>query len=67
MSYNVLTNPEIIERLMLITNSKSASDLARKLGTERQNLKSYENKKTTDLNTRIISLLMKVIEDQGQV
>lgn len=63
MSYNVLTNPEVIERLMLITNSKSASDLARKLGTERQNLKSYENKKTTDLNTRIISLLMKYIDD----
>jgi transcriptional regulator len=65
MSYNVLTNPEVIERLMLITNSKSASDLARKLGTERQNLKSYENKKTTDLNTRIISLLLEYIDSNS--
>ena len=56
MSINVLTNSEIIERLKLISNSKSASDLARKLGTERQNLKSYENKNTVDLNNRIISL-----------
>lgn len=63
MSNNVLTNSEVIERLKLITNSKSASDLARKLGTERQNLKSYENKTTTDLNNRIISLLIERIED----
>jgi transcriptional regulator len=62
MDNHVLTNPEVIERLMLITNSKSASDLARKLGTERQNLKSYENKNTVDLNNRIISLLMEHIE-----
>jgi transcriptional regulator len=62
MDSHILTNPEVIERLMLITNSKSASDLARKLGTERQNLKSYENKNTVDLNNRIISLLMEHIE-----
>ncbi len=62
MSNNVLTNAEIIERLKSISNSKSASDLARRLGTERQNLKSYENKSTVDLNNRIISLLIEHIE-----
>ncbi len=62
MIQNILTNAEIIEALKVITNSKSASDLARKLGTERQNLKSYENKTTTDLNNRIISLLVEHIE-----
>ncbi len=63
MSNNALTNSEVIEKLMATTNSKSASDLGRKLGTERQNLKSYENKTTTDLNNRIISLLLAHIEE----
>ncbi len=64
MSNHVLTNTEIIERLKLISNSNSASDLARKLGTERQNLKSYENKNTTDLNNRIISLLIEHLDQK---
>ncbi len=63
MSNNVLTNSEVIEKLMAITNSKSASDLARKLGTERQNLKSFESKTSVDLNNRIISLLLAHIEE----
>jgi len=63
MDNGVLANPEVIEKLMAITNSKSASDLARKLGTERQNLKSYENKTSVDLNNRIISLLLAHIEN----
>ena len=62
MSKNILTNKEIIEKLKLISGSKSAAELARKLGTERQNLKSYENKSTVDLNNRMISLLIDVIE-----
>ena len=62
MSKNILTNKEIIEKLKLISDSKSAADLARKLGTERQNLKSYEIKSSTDLNNRIISLLIDRIE-----
>ena len=64
MSNHVLTNSEIIEKLKSISNSKSASDLARKLGTERQNLKSYENKNTLDLNNRIISFLMEYLEQE---
>ncbi len=63
MSSHLLTNPEIIERLKVISNSRSSSDLARKLGTERQNLKSYESKTTVDLNNRIISLLLAHIEE----
>ena len=62
MRKNILTNKEIIDKLKIISGSKSASELARKLGTERQNLKSYENKTTVDLNNRMISLLIDVIE-----
>ena len=62
MSKNILANEEIIEKLKLISGSKSAAELARKLGTERQNLKSYEVKSTIDLNNRIISLLIDKIE-----
>lgn len=63
MNKNILNNQEIIEKLKLITNSKTASELARKLGTERQNLKSYENKTTIDLNNRMITLLIDRIEN----
>jgi len=62
MSKNILTNKEIIEKLKIISGSKTAADLARKLGTERQNLKSYENKSTVDMNNRMISLLIDCIE-----
>ena len=64
MSKKILTNKEIIEKLKVISGSKSASELARKLGTERQNLKSYENKNSVDLNNRMISLLIDIIEQQ---
>ena len=62
MKRNILSNTEIIEKLILISGSNSSSELARKLGTVRQNLNSYENKSTTDLNNRIISLLIDKIE-----
>ncbi len=66
MSRNIFTNAEIIEKLKSISFSNSASELARKLGTERQNLKSYENKNSIDLNNRIISLLIEYIENEGE-
>ena len=62
MGKKILTNKEIIEKLKVISVSKSSSELARKLGTVRQNLKSYEKKSTVDLNNRMISLLISVIE-----
>jgi len=62
MNKKILTNTEIIEKLKIISGSKSASELARKLGTERQNLKSYENKTIVDMNNRMISLLINHIE-----
>ena len=64
MRKNILTNKEIIDKLKIISGSKSASELARKLGTERQNLKSYENKSTVDLNNRMISLLIEIIDQE---
>ena len=66
MSDSILSSAEIIEKLKIISASKSASELARKLGTERQNLKSYENKNSIDLNNRIISLLIEYIESEGK-
>lgn len=62
MTGDILTNKEIIDKLKVISASRTASELARKLGTERQNLKSYENKNTVDLNNRMISFLIEVIE-----
>ena len=62
MIEKILTNKEIVRELIRITGADSASDLARKLGTERQNLKSYENKATVDLNNRMLSLLITLIK-----
>lgn len=62
MAEDILTNKEIIDKLKVISASRTASELARKLGTERQNLKSYENKNTVDLNNRMISFLIEIIE-----
>jgi DNA-binding CsgD family transcriptional regulator len=62
MTKEILTNKEIIEKLKVISGSQSASELARKLGTERQNLKSYESKNSVDLNNRMLSLLIHKIE-----
>ncbi len=64
MSQKILSNKEIIKKLKSILGVKSASELARQLGTERQNLKSYENKKSVDLNNRIISLLMRLMKEK---
>ncbi|MBC8551915.1 MAG: hypothetical protein H8D23_19885 [Candidatus Brocadiales bacterium] len=66
MEKDILSNQDIIQKLKLVTNSKSASELARRLGTERQNLKSFESKKSIDLNNRIISLLINNIEKVEQ-
>jgi len=63
MAHKILSNEDIIEKLVILSASRSVSELARKLGTERQNLKSYENKNSIDLNNRIISLLIGIIED----
>jgi hypothetical protein len=63
MRRKILTNKEIIEKLKSISFANSASELARELGTERQNLKSYENKNTIDLNNRIITLLIEHLEE----
>ena len=64
MSQKILSNKEIIKKLKSILGVKSASELARQLGTERQNLKSYENKKSVDLNNRIISLLVRLMKEK---
>ena len=63
MAHKILSNEDIIEKLVMLSASRSVSELARKLGTERQNLKSYENKNSIDLNNRVISLLIDIIEN----
>jgi len=64
MKQKIRNNKEIIEKLKIVTGSNSASELARKLDTKRQNLKSFENKKVADLNNRIISLLLDLIDSR---
>ncbi|MFQ5642330.1 MAG: hypothetical protein ACE5FQ_01385 [Thiogranum sp.] len=64
MADKILSNEDIVEKLVLLSGASSVAELARKLGTERQNLKSYENKKSVDLNSRIITMLINFIESE---
>jgi len=58
MNKIIYTNKEIVEKLISISGAKTAAGLARVLGTERQNIKSFENKDTLDLNNKMLSFLI---------
>ncbi len=58
MKKKIYTNKEIVEKLISISGAKTAAGLARELGTERQNIKSFEKKDTLDLNNKMLSFLI---------
>lgn len=63
MKIRILTNRDIIDKLKIISGASTGSALAKELGTERQNIRAYENKETKDLNNRIISYLLALIKE----
>mgnify|MGYP006129084951 CR=1 FL=1 len=60
------TTKEIISRLKELTNDKHDIDLADRLGVCKQSLSQYKNKNSKDLQLRIISLLIDIIEDKSK-
>ncbi len=59
----VLSPQAIIERLKTITGDRFDSDLATRIGVDKQSFPQYKNKKTVDLQQRMICLLLSKIEE----
>ena len=55
---NVLSPEEIIEQVKIVTGDRFDSDLAKRLNIDKQSFPQYKNKKTVDLQQKIISLLL---------
>lgn len=59
----LLSPQEIIERVKTITEDRFDSDLAARIGVDKQSFPQYKNKKTVDLQQRMICLLISKIEE----
>ncbi len=55
---NVLSPEEIIEQVKIVTGDRFDSDLAKRLNIDKQSFPQYKNKKTVDLQQKIITLLL---------
>ncbi len=54
----ILSSEEIIDQLKILTGDKFDSDLAKRLGVDKQSFPQYKNKKTVDIQQKIICLLI---------
>jgi hypothetical protein len=54
---------EITEKLIALFGCETDAGLARALGCERQSILRYKQRVTTDLQTTMIELLLKKIEE----
>lgn len=61
---NILTPEEIIEHVKTITGDRYDSDLAKRLGIKKQSFPQYKNKKTVDLQQKIICLLITKLNEK---
>ena len=58
----ILSPEEIIEHVKSLTGDKFDSDLAKRLGINKQSFPQYKNKTTVDLQQKIISFLISELE-----
>lgn len=56
------TTQQILERLKKLTGDHFDNDLAVRLGVSKQSFAQYKNKKTVDIQQKIIHLLLERIE-----
>jgi hypothetical protein len=63
---NILSPEEIIEQVKIVTGDRFDSDLARRLNIDKQSFPQYKNKKTVDLQQKIISLLLSELYDKHE-
>ena len=60
------TPKEVITKLKKLTNDTQDIGLAARLGVCKQSLSQYKNKSSTDIQLRIISLLLDMIDDESK-
>jgi len=53
---------EVLDRVKIITNDNYDSELAQRIGVQKQSLSQYKNKSSVDIQLRIISLLLDAID-----
>ncbi len=58
----ILAPEEIIEHVKSITGDRYDSDLAKRLGIDKQSFPQYKNRKTVDIQQKIICLLLAELE-----
>lgn len=58
------SSEEVLKKLKVITNDSCDSDLAKRLGVCKQSLSQYKNKNQSDIQLKIISLLINLIENK---
>lgn len=60
------TPEEIIERIKILTGDRFDSELADRLGINKQSFPQYKHKKIVDLQQRIICLLLEKLESKSE-
>ena len=63
---NVLSPEEIIEQVKIVTGDRFDSDLAKRLNIDKQSFPQYKNKKTVDLQQKIITLLLSEMRNKNE-
>lgn len=56
------TPEEVIEKIKSITNDQQDTELAQRLGIQKQSLYQYKKKTSVDVQLRIITLLIDLLE-----
>lgn len=58
----ILSAKQIIEHVKALTGDRFDSDLAKRLGVDKQSLPQYKNKKNIDVQQKIICLLLSKLD-----
>jgi len=62
----IYTPEEVLKKIKKITNNELDSQLSKDLEVSKQMISQYKNKKNIDLQLRIISSLIHIIENKSE-
>ncbi len=60
----IYTPEEVLVKVKSITKDNYDSDLAERIGVQKQSLSQYKNKNSVDVQLRIICLLLDILEEK---
>jgi len=61
----IYTPEEVLIKVKSITKDNYDSDLAERIGVQKQSLSQYKNKNSVDVQLRIICLLLDILEEKS--